>query len=196
MASYATLAQLKALIRDSSSTDDDLKTLALEAAARTIDRACGTTFPRVEDGGPAQSLTTPFGVAATDLLTDTAHGLIAGNVIRFATLTGGAGLTLTTAYYVLATGLTANDFKVAATLAGSPVDFTTDVTAGSYAVGVVPPTIIEANLLQAARYWKRREAAFGVAGSPDLGNELRLLNKLDPDVEVMLAAVVHWYPVG
>jgi hypothetical protein len=50
----------------------------------------------------------------------------------------------------------------------------------------VPPTIKLATQLQASRWLKRRDAPFGIAGSPELGSELRLLAKLDPDVEVLL----------
>lgn len=51
----------------------------------------------------------------------------------------------------------------------------------------VPAAIAEACLLQVNRWYKRRDSAFGVAGSPDMGNELRLLAKLDPDVAVLIA---------
>jgi hypothetical protein len=85
-------------------------------------------------GNPANSLTTPFGVASTDLLTDTAHGLVAGDRVQFVSLTGGAGLVVGTVYRVSATGLTANDFKVSSLDTGGIVDFTSDVTAGSYRV--------------------------------------------------------------
>jgi hypothetical protein len=50
----------------------------------------------------------------------------------------------------------------------------------------VPATIVQATLLQASRLVKRRDAPFGVAGSPEMGSEIRLLAKLDPDVEVMI----------
>jgi hypothetical protein len=50
-----------------------------------------------------------------------------------------------------------------------------------------PPAVVGANLLQAHRFLKRRDSPFGVAGSPELGNELRLLAKVDPDVAVMLS---------
>jgi hypothetical protein len=50
----------------------------------------------------------------------------------------------------------------------------------------VPPTIKEACLLQSSRLVMRRDSPFGVAGSPtNGGSELRLLAKLDPDVDVM-----------
>jgi hypothetical protein len=50
----------------------------------------------------------------------------------------------------------------------------------------VPVTVKNATLLQASRFVKRKDAPFGVAGSPEMGSELRLLAKCDPDVEVML----------
>lgn len=50
----------------------------------------------------------------------------------------------------------------------------------------VPVAVQQAMLLQAARLFKRKDAPFGVAGSPDLGSEMRLLAKVDPDVEVAL----------
>lgn len=50
----------------------------------------------------------------------------------------------------------------------------------------VPETIEAATLLQANRFFKRTDAPFGVAGSPESGSEMRLLAKVDPDVDVML----------
>lgn len=72
------------------------------------------------------------GAAATDLLTSTGHSLQAGERIRFTELTGGTGLSINTTYWVISSGLTANDFKVSLTLGGSAVNFTTDVTAGAW----------------------------------------------------------------
>lgn len=56
-----------------------------------------------------------------------------------------------------------------------------------------PDTIKQATLLQASRLFTRREAPFGVAGSPELGSELRLLAKVDPDVAVVLGPYVRWW---
>jgi hypothetical protein len=50
----------------------------------------------------------------------------------------------------------------------------------------VPKTVKAATLLQANRFFKRTDAPFGVAGSPESGSEMRLLAKVDPDVDVML----------
>ena len=71
------------------------------------------------------------GVAATDLFTKATHGLVANDKVRFTILVGGTGITVNTTYYVIASGLTANDFRVSATLGGATINFTTDATAGS-----------------------------------------------------------------
>lgn len=63
---------------------------------------------------------------------------------------------------------------------------TVDVTA-TWGWTAVPTTITNATLLQASRFFADRNAPFGVAGSPDMGNEIRLLAKAHPDVEVMVA---------
>lgn len=55
----------------------------------------------------------------------------------------------------------------------------------------VPSTVKQATLLQAARFFQRRNAPFGVAGSPDMGSELRLLAQVDPDVRVALKPYVR-----
>lgn len=60
----------------------------------------------------------------------------------------------------------------------------------------VPATVKQATLLQASRFFKRRGAPFGVAGSPEMGNELRLLAKVDPDVAVTLKGYMRTRAVG
>lgn len=50
----------------------------------------------------------------------------------------------------------------------------------------VPTPVVQATLLQASRLLARRNAPFGVAGSPESGSEIRLLAKVDPDVAVAL----------
>lgn len=79
------------------------------------------------DDGPTIILTTS--AALDDLLDATGHGLNNGDRIKFATLTGGAGLSTATTYYVVSAS--ANSFQVALTLGGPAVTFTTDVTAAT-----------------------------------------------------------------
>lgn len=71
------------------------------------------------------------GVAATDVITNTTHGLVADDVVRFTSIVGGAGITVGTSYFVISTGLTANDFKISATLGGAAINFTTNITSAT-----------------------------------------------------------------
>jgi hypothetical protein len=61
--------------------------------------------------------------ARTGLFTSASHGLTADQVARFEVDNGSipTGLSAGIDYYVLASGLTANDFKVSATLGGAAV---------------------------------------------------------------------------
>lgn len=69
------------------------------------------------------------GTASGDVFTLAGHGLLAGDRVRFTALTGGAGLATGTDYYVR--DVTAATFKLAASLVGAAVNFTTDVTAAT-----------------------------------------------------------------
>lgn len=57
---------------------------------------------------------------------------------------------------------------------------------GYCATGSHPAQVHTACLLQAARWWKRRDAPFGILSNP-AGGDMRLIEALDPDVEMMLA---------
>lgn len=45
--------------------------------------------------------------------------------------------------------------------------------------------------LQISRFLSRRDSPYGVAGSPDVGSEIRLLARLDPDVALLLGDVTR-----
>lgn len=62
---------------------------------------------------------------------------------------------------------------------------------GRWGWTAIPPAVKEAAALQSSRLTSRRDSPFGVAGSPQLGSELRLLEKVDPDVAVTLSAYVR-----
>jgi hypothetical protein len=55
---------------------------------------------------------------------------------------------------------------------------------------VVEPVVAQATLIQAGRYWKRKDAPFGVAGVGQLGQVVAITN-LDPDVKQLLNALVR-----
>lgn len=50
----------------------------------------------------------------------------------------------------------------------------------------VPSAVEIATLIQASRLFARRDAQFGIAGSPELGSEMRLQAKLDVDLQTSL----------
>lgn len=55
----------------------------------------------------------------------------------------------------------------------------------------VPTPVKLAARLQGSRFHTRRDSPYGVTGSPDQGGELRLLQRLDPDVAVSLRDYVR-----
>lgn len=84
--------------------------------------------------------------ASTDLISITAHGVVAGDRVIVTAVTGGAGLVVNKRYYVLPTGLTANVFAVSKTIGGTPVDITTNATAITMAKVTSPAAILHANM--------------------------------------------------
>ena len=69
------------------------------------------------------------GVASTDILTATGSTYANGDKVFLQSLTGGAGLAANTIYFVR--DVSGATFKLAATLGGSAIDVTTNLTAGS-----------------------------------------------------------------
>lgn len=78
------------------------------------------------------------GANATDLFTKTSHGLTTGDLVILTAMTGGAGIKAGNAgngdegaepFFVIASGLTANDFRLSRKSGGSTIDFTSDISA-------------------------------------------------------------------
>lgn len=101
----------------------------LEAQRATVGLPLAASLPFESFQGAVIGLAS--GLATTDVITaSTPHGLSVGNAVNLPTLTGGAGLTaLTTTYYVQSIP-SLTTLKLAATLGGAAVDFTTNITAG------------------------------------------------------------------
>ena len=79
-------------------------------------------------------------MVATDIFTSVAHGLVSGDAVRFESANHGdkniptpalpGGIVAGTTYFVIATGLTADAFKVSATSGGAALDITTAPVGG------------------------------------------------------------------
>ena len=80
----------------------------------------------VDDAVVAYSVT---GDAATDVITATGHIYTANQTVIFSAITGGAGLSANTVYFVR--DISGGTFKVSATSGGAAINFTTNITAGS-----------------------------------------------------------------
>ena len=80
----------------------------------------------VDDAVIAYSVT---GDASTDVITATGHIYTANQPVIFSTITGGAGLSANTVYFVR--DISGSTFKVSATSGGAAINFTTNITAGS-----------------------------------------------------------------
>ena len=183
--SYATEGESTAYAR-AHDLDDLQVSLAVAAASRSIDRRCGRQFGRVEVAEPRTyvprwSRSRGGWLAPIDDLMSTT-GLVV-KVDR-----DGDGVhetTVTTAQLRPANAAAKGEpwTELLIPAATAPQVVSVQVTARWGWPGV-PDGIRQACLLQASRLLARRDAPFGVAGSPETGSELRLLQRLDPDVVV------------
>jgi len=83
-----------------------------------------TSVPTVAIAIPRRTIPTTGITIATDTIAYTAHGLNAGDAVKYfhGGGTAATGLTNNTTYYVISSGLTVNAFKVSATDGGAAVD--------------------------------------------------------------------------
>jgi hypothetical protein len=194
---YCEVEDLREFARISHSNDDVRLGLAIAASSRAVDRAAGRgRTPGRQFGvltvAAARYYTARYdarsarwGVEIDDLMTTT-------DLVVAVDSDGDETYGTTVTDYSLTPRNAAAD--------GEPwtgLTFGSDVTVptGNSAVRVtalwgwsaVPPAIEQATLLQASRLLIRRDSPYGVAGSPEAGTEIRLLARLDPDVEVAVA---------
>jgi hypothetical protein len=192
---YATLAEGREYVtRTVDTVDDTSLALAITASSRAVDlhtnRQFGVVSAAVERVYTARwdRRRCRWVVDIDDLMTT-------------------SNLTVTTTELGLEiTGYTLEDVNAAAD--GRPwtrlvVDADSVVSPGSAVNGVtidavwgwtaVPTPVKNATLLQTSRLFTRRNAPFGIAGSPESGSEMRLLARVDPDVAVTLGPYVRWW---
>lgn len=189
---YATVAQASEYIRLRDDEDDAQLSLAIGMASRAIDREClrqfgNTGTAQARKYRPRWSGSRNAWVVRMDDVQD-----VTGFALALDTTYDGTFATAVT------TSLLQPDNAVLDGKVYERVVFTlptgirlTSATQGARVTAIfgwsaIPSAITEACLLQVSRLHMRRDAPFGVAGSPENGSELRLLAKLDPDVAVGL----------
>lgn len=191
---YISGAELKSYLRIDDLVDDVEIGFAVTAASRSIDQATNRQF----------GLVAALEERTYEACWSRRHGLYR---VRIDDLMTEVGLVVTAA------GSATSSYRLDprnAAARGRPWTrlYTTDVTPdplgsgpptvlveASWGWSAVPDEIKEATLLQASRLFSRRNAPFGVAGSPDAGSELRLLAKVDPDVEVTVRPFRRDHPL-
>jgi uncharacterized phiE125 gp8 family phage protein len=195
---YVTTAQLKAYLHIGDAADDTQLALAIAAASRAIDRETNRQF------GAVTLAETRHYTAAWDKH----RGRWVVQIDDLANLTGAAftlvdeagSTTGTITAYTLQPfnaadrGRPYQSIMVQSTSTGMPCGRDGEV-AGSAIWGwtAVPDPVVQATLLQASRVFARRGSPFGIAGSPEAGNELRLLARVDPDVAVAVGPYRRWW---
>lgn len=188
MSSYATLDELKAHLHiDLTDTSDDTTLqLALDAVTEQIDEACSRTFQVAAAPATARIYTAAsdravfIEDAVTITVVESPIGVVWDDALEY-DLEPVNGPALGRPYEeIVALGLSFsrehNDVAVTATW-GWPA---------------TPKRVKQACLIQASRWFRRQDSPFGIAGSPEAGTEIRLLAKLDPDVEQMLTTLKRY----
>lgn len=189
MATYATLAQVKAALRITDTIDDGLLNTALEAASRWVDGWCDRSF-NVAAAGTA--VYAPTG-RMDDLLVDDLTSVTSIEIDE--DLDESFSTTLRTLDYVL---LPLNGGSGGVTLPFSrirpieegywPTTAPTRPTVrivGTFGWPAIPGAVREATILQTLRLYTRLSSPAGVVSFGDMG-AVRVSRFVDPDVELLL----------
>lgn len=188
---YVTPFDLGAYVRIPDGSDDAQMSLAIAAASRAVDLACGRQFG--QEAAPVARVYTARAVAGylgrwvveiDDLMT-------AAGMVVDADLDGDGTFETALSSYTrrplnaLVDGRPWTQLAVPPSASLVATEGAVRVTA-RWGWSAVPEPVRQACMLQASRLFARRNSPFGIAGSPEAGSELRLLARVDPDVEVSL----------
>lgn len=190
--SYVQTVELAQFMRIDDNVDDAQLTLAISAASRAVDNHTNRQFGVV--AATEQRIYTAewdrrrcrWIVEIDDLMNDTITVTVAAGEITA---------------YTLEPVNAAQQGKPWTHLVVDPDSPVTPTRSTEHGVTIdavwgwaaVPEPIEQATLLQASRFHSRRFSPYGVAGSPELGSEMRLLARVDPDVAVALSPFVRWW---
>lgn len=191
---YATVDQLRAYESVSDTADDAELTFAIAAASRAVDRFTNRQFGLV--AAPEDRYYTAHRdrtrrrwiVEIDDLMT------VDGLAVSYDTAEDGTYSAFIEEYALRPVNAAPNGRPWTEILLQSAGDSDAGVEVRArFGWTAIPQPIVQATLLQASRIFNRKNAPFGVAGSPDAGSEMRLLARIDPDVEVVLAPYRRWW---
>lgn len=185
---YLTTAQAKDYLGLTDTLDDAQLALWVTAASRAVDKKCNRQFGQVTPAVARTYRRAPYYVADSALWV-----LDVDDVYSSTGLTIGTGGLAAVAYASSgATLLPDNapaDSRPWTQLGWTSCPTGPVVVTALYGWAAVPSQVLAACQLQVARWNFRRSAPAGIAGSPDSGSEVRLLERLDPDVATVLAGL-------
>jgi len=185
---YCTLAEVKAALRLTDSTDDTLLENAIEGASRRIDGYTGRWFYKSSSTAIKQYAVDPYKVATTDIATTTVVVKTDNNGDGTFETTWTQG----TDYQLepLDASLTGIPYRSIIAIGGKtfplisvPKQPLVEVTA-YWGWNAVPDDVREAAVLLSIRGFARLNAALGVVGFADMAIQVRAV---DPDVRDLLA---------
>lgn len=190
---YASLSEARDHLRisDAAFTADDAEIAkAITAASRMVDTECHRQF-----GNVGSTDTTRYYTAYVRS-EDGAHAVSIDDLYDNAALVVASDGAAITDYTLRPFNAEADGVPYVNILFGGTVSLEAGaitVTSAKWGWSAVPAAAHSATLLQMARIIKRRDAPFGVAGSPDMGNELRLLAQMDPDAKLLCASIRRYW---
>lgn len=190
---YVTLSDLKGFLGISDALDDTTLQRALDASEEQVNAYTGRRFTADGAGVIRYYDALDKGTVSIDPLSSVTDLAVAvdqdGDGVFEDTLTADVDFRLNP-YNAVVLGQPYTSL-VALTGTTFPAGSRRIKVTGRWGWPTVPASVKQATLIQAGRLWKRKEAVFGVAGSPEFGNELRLLAALDPDVQALLRPYRH-----
>lgn len=198
---YITPSQLRAYVRVEDDVDDAEIGNAIAGASRAIDRHCHRQFGK-PDAAVARYYTPEWSrrLGRWTVEVDDLHGTTGLEVALDADESGDYATPITDfsmkPVNAQADGMPWTSMVLLrsnSTLPSSSTEDSIEVTSAQFGWSAVPSAVVLACKLQASRFLARREAPFGIAGSPADGSEMRLLSKVDPDVGVSLTGYVRWW---
>ena len=185
---YATLAELKARmgVPVSDTQDDSIMEAVIEAASRMIDKFCNRVFystvGQVRYFSPATEV-----LCFTDDIQSVSAVATDRNLDRTWSNSISAANYELGPLNNLSLGFPYTEIRMKP-LAGESFDLGLEMVkvTGTWGFASVPDAVNEACLITAARYFKRKDAPFGVAGGGEVGQAVAL-RAVDPDASVLLA---------
>lgn len=185
---YTTLAQLKAKLGVTDSTDDTMLENIVEAVSRWIDAYTNRIFYTTSSETRYYTPITPFLVATDDIATITSVKIDTGSRAYGTALA-------TTDYDTLPDNASAKVIPIMALriAPNGTQTFYPSITKSVQIVGTfgIPASctwveqVREACEIQSARVYKRKDAPFGVIGTGALG-QVAVIESLDSDVKALL----------